>query len=73
MTLIINFDLKMIFKHQINLGYRPVALKTMGKVAFHKALMVTGAVIWYSLFWVAAIFDFAQTAYRRSSSVCDCI
>ena len=42
----------------------------MGKVAFHEALVVTGAVIWQSLFWVAAILDFAQTGHRRSSSIC---
>ena len=31
----------------------------MGKVAFHKALVVTGAVLWHSLFWVAGILDVA--------------
>ena len=71
MTLKIYFDLKLIFKHQLDLGCRLLALKTMGKVAFHKALVVTGTVIWYSLFRVAAILDFAQTGHRRSRPVCD--
>ena len=55
MTLKIYFDLKMIFKHELGLGCRLLALNTMGKVAFHKALVVTGAVIWHSLFPVLAI------------------
>ena len=70
MTLKMTFDLKMTFKHQLDLSYGLLALKTMGKVAFYKALVVTGAVIWHSLFWVAAILDFAQTGHRRSSSIC---
>ena len=41
----------------------------MGKVAFHKALMVTGAVIWHSLFRMVAILDFVHTGHRRSSSI----
>ena len=64
------FDLKMTFKHQIDLGCGLLALKTMGKVAFHKAVVAKVAVIWHSLFWVAAILDFAQTGHRRSSSIC---
>ena len=32
--------------------------------------MVTGAIIWHSLFRVAAIFDFAQTCHQRASSIC---
>ena len=70
MALKMTSDLKMTFKHQIDLGYGFLALKTMGKVAFHKALVATGAVIWHSLFRVAAILDFAQTGHRRSSSIC---
>ena len=53
------FDLKMTFKHQVYLSYGLLTLKTIGKVAFHKVLVVTGAVIWHSLFWVVAILDFA--------------
>ena len=64
------FDLKMTFKHQINIGYGLLALKTMEHVAFHKALVVTGAVIWHLLFRMEAILDFVQTGHRRSSSIC---
>ena len=72
MTLKMTSDLKMTFKHQIDLGYGFLALKTMGKVAFHEALVVTGAVIWHSRFRIAAILDFAQTGHRRRAQfVCD--
>ena len=50
--------------------YACAALKNRWKVAFLKALVVTGALIWHSLFRVAATLDFAQTGYRKSSSVC---
>ena len=65
------FDLKMTFKHQLDLSYGLLALKTMGKVAFHKALVVTGAVIWHSLFWMAAILDLRKPATGgRTQFVC---
>ena len=39
------FDLKMTYSHLTDHSYGLIARKTMGKVAFHKALVVTGAVI----------------------------
>ena len=60
------FDKKITFKHEIQLGYRLLALQTMGKVAY---LVVTGTVIWHSLFMVGAILHFAQKSHRKSSSV----
>ena len=71
MTLNNTFDIKMTFSHRTDLWYGLLALKPMGKVAFHRVLVVTGAVIWHSLFRVAAISDFAQTSHQRASSVCD--
>ena len=71
MTLNNTFDIKMTFSHRTDLWYGLLALKPMGKVAFHRVLVVTGAVIWHSLFrQVVAILDYAQTGDQRASSVC---
>ena len=74
MTLKRTVDLKMTFKHQIDLGYGLLAQTTMGKVAFHKAVVITGAIIWHSLFRVAAIYYWIlrkQAHGGRAQFVCD--
>ena len=66
MTLKMTFDLKMTFKHQIDLEYWLLALKTMGKMAFHKAVIGIHFSGWRP-YWILR----KQATGGRAQFVCD--